>query len=140
MWNGLGGCVHPSLPGAQLDDSLSFSKNFNLREQLMIDLHYCLVRVLRCHDGRRLVLARDRPWSAVHPNVIIGRSPSGQVIRRKELIDRIRQKCCRRDRWCSCAPLSSLCEAIFVEVFNIGWGETLSKDSENLNEGTKCCG
>ena len=39
----LGGGVHLSLPGAQLDESLlRFSKNLYLREQLMVDLCYSL--------------------------------------------------------------------------------------------------
>ena len=39
----LGGGVHPSLPGPQLDDSLlRLSKNLYLREHMMVDLRYCL--------------------------------------------------------------------------------------------------
>jgi len=37
----LEGGVHVGLSGAQLDDSLRFSRNFYLREQLMVDLRYC---------------------------------------------------------------------------------------------------
>ena len=38
----LRGGVHLSLSGIQLDDLLlRFSKNLYLREQLMVDLHYC---------------------------------------------------------------------------------------------------
>jgi len=39
----LGGGVHLSLPGAQLDDSLlRFLKNLYVGEQLMVDLRYSL--------------------------------------------------------------------------------------------------
>ena len=39
----LGGRLQLGLPGTQLNDSfLRFSKNFYLREQLMVDLRYCL--------------------------------------------------------------------------------------------------
>jgi len=45
----LGGGVHLSLSGTQLDDSLlRFSKNFYLREQLIVDLRYRLS--LAFHD------------------------------------------------------------------------------------------
>ena len=73
----LGGGVHLSLPSTQLNDSLlRFLKNLYLREQLMVDLRYCLTRILRCHDGWRLVLARGLPWLAVRPTVVVSRSPS----------------------------------------------------------------
>ena len=44
----LRGGVHLSLSGIQLDDLLlRFSKTFNLREKLMVDLHYCLSLAFR---------------------------------------------------------------------------------------------
>ena len=43
MWVDLGGSVHLSLLGVQLDDSLlRLLKNLYLREQLMVDLRYRL--------------------------------------------------------------------------------------------------
>ena len=39
----LGGVIHLSLPGTQLDDLLRFLENLHLREQLMVDLRYCLL-------------------------------------------------------------------------------------------------
>ena len=56
----LGGHVHLSLPSTQLNDLLlCFSKNLYLREQLMIDLHYCLSLAFRgiAMDGDQFLLA-----------------------------------------------------------------------------------
>jgi len=55
----LGGGVHLSFPGTQLDDLLRFSKNLYLLEQLMVDLHYHLSLVF-CSiamDGDQFSLA-----------------------------------------------------------------------------------